>query len=352
MTALSRTLRAELERRVRDAWSVRPGVGLNLASMVYGLAHDVRDLLYEAGILHGRRVPVPVISVGGLTSGGSGKTPVSASIAGWLFEGGGRPAMITGGIPDEAEVQRLLNPDVLVEDDRDRRAAIQRAMASGARSVVLDSGFQHRRIRSDLQIVCIDPLSASMTARRRLPAGPFRERWSSLQRADAIVLVHRGNSEDPSLRTMETEVRRVAPGPLIVQCLLHSSRFSPANQLAEGTEPSTECAAVAGIMWPEPFFDAVDRLGLSPSTRLAFRDHEPYAAAELSRIRAAGPGGVVCTLKDAVKLGPLLAGECPVWYLEERPVWGVGKRRLRDGVLRTGGGDRSLVPAPNPGEQG
>jgi tetraacyldisaccharide 4'-kinase len=260
--------------------------------------------------------------------------------------------MITGGIPDEAEVQKLLNPDVLVEDDRDRRAAVGRAVDSGARSVVLDSGFQHRRIRSDLQLVCIDPLSASLTARRRLPAGPFRERWSSLERADAIVLVHRGDPQDPSLRIQDSEVRRVAPGTLLVHCLLVSSGFRPANTLAEGKTPTSECAAVAGVMWPEPFFDAVDRLGLEPSVRLAFRDHEPFEEAELSRIRAEGPSGVVCTLKDAVKLGPLLAGELPVWYLEERPEWGVGRRRLRNGVLRTCSGGGLPVPAGNSGDEG
>jgi tetraacyldisaccharide 4'-kinase len=325
---------------------------MNLASMVYGLAHDGRDLLYDAGILHGRQVSVPVISVGGLTAGGSGKTPVSASIAGWLLEGGCRPAMITGGIPDEAQVQKLLNPDVLVEDDRDRRAAVFRAMASGARSVVLDSAFQHRRIRSDLQLVCIDPMSASLTARRRLPAGPFRERWSSLARADAIVLAHRGDPGDPGLKALGDEVRRVAPGTLIVDCLLRTAGFRPANQLAEGNEPGAESAAVAGVMWPEPFFGAVAQLGLQPSARLAFRDHEPFGPVELGRIRECGPGGVVCTLKDAVKLGPLLAADLPVWYVEEQPAWGAGKRRLRNGILRTAG---CRIGSPerreHPGEQ-
>jgi tetraacyldisaccharide 4'-kinase len=338
-------LRGKLDRRVRDAWSEGPGVGMSIASAIYALAHDSRDLLYDAGILHGRRVSIPVISIGGLTSGGSGKTPVSAAVAGWLLEGGRRPVLITGGIPDEAKVQRLLNPDVLVEDDRDRGAAVARALAKGARSVVLDSGFQHRRIRSDLQVVCIDTLSASMTARRRLPAGPFRERWSSLDRADAIVLVHRGSPEEPRVQKLGDEIRRASPRALVVRCRLRTNGFRPANQLAEGREPGTESVAVAGVMWPEPFFDAVDGLGLNPAGRMAFRDHEPFGPAELDRIRAGGTG-VVCTLKDAVKLGPLLAGDRPVWYLEERTVWGDGERRLRSGVLRTAstglGGERQL----------
>ena len=344
-------IRGELERRVRDAWSDGPGVGMSIASAIYALAHDGRDLLYEAGILHGRRVSVPVISVGGLTSGGSGKTPVSAAIAGWLLEGGRRPALITGGIPDEAEVQRLLNPDVLVEDDRDRRAAVVRAVAKGARSIVLDSGFQHRRIRSDLQVVCIDTLRASMTARRRLPAGPFRERWSSLDRADAIVLVHRCSPEEPAVQKLGEEIRRASPRALLVPCRLQENGFRPANQLAEGREPGTECVAVAGVMWPEPFFNTVDGFGLNPAGRMAFRDHEPFGPVELERIRAGGTG-VVCTLKDAVKLGPLFAGDRPVWYLEERAEWGEGEHRLRSGVLRTASAGLGLaVQLGYPGEE-
>jgi tetraacyldisaccharide 4'-kinase len=334
MTGSRLSLRAELERRIRDAWSDGPGVGMSVASVLYGMVHDGRDLLYDAGILRGRRSSVPVISVGGLTSGGSGKTPVSAAIAEWLLEGGCRPALITGGIPDEAEVQKLLNPDVLVEDDTNRGAAIVRAVRAGARSVVLDSGFQHRKIRSDLQCLCIDTLSAAMTARRRLPAGPFRERWSSLDRADAIILVHRGPPEEASVRKLVEEVRGVCPRTLLVRCQLRASGLRPGNRLAEGREPGTKCVAVAGVMWPEPFFESVDALGLTPAGRLAFRDHEPFGPAALSQIRAGGEG-VVCTLKDAVKLGPLLANDRPVWYLEERPDWGDGKRRLRDGVIRT-----------------
>lgn len=88
-------------------------------------------------------------------------------------------------------------------------------------------------------------------------------------------------------------------------------------------------------MWPESFFDALDELGVSVSSRLTFRDHEPYAPRQLETIRAAAAGGIVCTLKDAVKLGPLLADDVPVWYLEEEAVWESGEMRLRRGVLRT-----------------
>jgi len=322
-----------MERRVRDAWTGTPGAGLRITSVAYGIGHDTRDLLYDSGILQGRRLPLPVISVGGLTAGGSGKTPVSAALAAWLLEGGCRPALITGGIPDEAAVQRLLNPDVMVLDDRNRRSAAWRAAEAGAGCIVLDSGFQHRRIRSDLQVLCVDQLSASLPERRRLPAGPFRERWSAVARADAIVLVRRGPLMGSDALA---EIQRWAPRALVLDCRLRPSGLKPANEPAERRRPDGEPVAVAGIMWPEPFFDALDRMGISVGSRLAFRDHEPFGTAQLQAIRDTASDGVICTLKDAVKLGPLLAAELPVWYVEEEPVWGEGERRLRRGTVRTG----------------
>lgn len=329
-----------IETRVRKAWTGEPGLGFRVASTLYGLGHDVRNLLYDSGILESRGMPVPVISVGGLTAGGSGKTPVSAAVAGWLVEGGRRPAVITGGIPDEAAVHRMLNPDLTVVDLRDRRSAVLMAMRSGAGVAVLDSGFQHRRIRSDLQILCVDVRSALLPGRRRLPAGPFRDRWSGLGRADAVALVRRETGDAVSDRDIETralleEVRTVAPGTLACSCVLRPTGIRAANAVAEGIEPSDDTIAVAGVMWPGSFFDALDELGVPVANRLAFRDHEPYGPGRLDTVRSAATAGIVCTLKDAVKLGPLLADDIPVWYLAEQAVWETGERQLRRGVLRT-----------------
>ena len=329
-----------IETRVRKAWTEQSGIGFRIASTLYGLGHDARNLMYDAGILESRGMPIPVISIGGLTTGGSGKTPVSAAVAGWLVEGGRRPAVITGGIPDEAAVHRMLNPDLTVVDLRDRRSAVLRAMRSGAGVAVLDSGFQHRRVRSELQILCVDLHSALLPGRRRLPAGPFRERWSALDRADAVVLVRRDAGTDPvggerETRALLADISSVAPGILACSCVVRPTGIRAANAVAEGMAPSGAPVAVAGVMWPGSFFDALNALGVSVASRLAFRDHEPYAPRHLDTIRAAAADGIVCTLKDAVKLGPLLADDVPVWYLEEDAAWESGGKRLRRGVLRT-----------------
>ena len=86
-----------LEARVRRTWAGDAGLGFRIASALYGLGHDGRNLLFDAGILESQGMSIPVITIGGLTSGGSGKTPISAAVAGWLVEGGRRPAVITEG---------------------------------------------------------------------------------------------------------------------------------------------------------------------------------------------------------------------------------------------------------------
>lgn len=331
--------RTEIESRVRTAWTGEPGPGLRFASTLYGLGHDARNLLYDSGILEARAMPVPVVSVGGLTTGGSGKTPVTAAIAGWLAEGGARPAVITGGIPDEAAVHRMVNSDLTVVDLRDRRLAIRKAMRSGAGVALLDSGLQHRRVRSDLQIVCVDLRSALLPGRRRLPAGPFRERWSALDRADAVILVRRAagtdlTAPDPEISWVLTEIARVARRAFTCVCTIQPGTVRPANAKAERVPVPDSPVAVAGVMWPEGFFESLEQLGIRTAEELAFRDHEAYGPRDRATIRKRAPEGIICTLKDAVKLGPLLADEVPVWYLEERAAWDSGEERLRNGVLR------------------
>lgn len=323
-----------LAARVRARWSREPGPALRAAAWLYGLGHDLRDFLYDAGVFPARRAPLPVISVGGLTAGGSGKTPLAAEVARWLGDADWRPALVTAGLPDEMRVLERLAPGVPVEGGRDRRAAARRAAEMGADVVVLDSGFQHRALARALDLVCVDATSWGMPGRRRLPAGPFRERTGALSRADAVVLVERGPS-DPATRdeTREALARR-APGGRLAICRLEPFGFRPGNERAASGPPGPESVVAAGVMWPEGLFDAARRLGLSAREEIAFADHEPYAPRRLEALaEAGGRGGVVCSLKDAVKLGPLLSDRVAVWYVEERVTWVRGGRALRQAVV-------------------
>ncbi len=322
--------------RLRGRWRDGPGTGLRSAARLYGLGHDLRDFLYDAGVLPARRASVPVISVGGLTAGGSGKTPVAAEVGRWLREAGWRPALLTAGLDDEMRVLERLAPGLPVHGGPDRRKAARRAVREGADVAVLDSGFQHRALARALELVCVDDRSWGLPGRQRLPAGPFRERTGALARADAVVLVERGTRAPPDRTEGRDSLRRWAPGGRLAICRLVPVGFRPANErgVAAG-EPGPRSVVAAGVMWPDGLFESVRGLGLAAAAELAFADHQAFGPDRIAELAEAGAaGGVVCSLKDAVKLGPLLADRLAVWYVEEKPVWARGGEALRRGVLR------------------
>jgi tetraacyldisaccharide-1-P 4'-kinase len=154
-----------------------------------------------------------------------------------------------------------------------------------------------------------------------------------------VVLVRRTaekgtESADAEVSSVLTEIIRMRPRAFTCICTIHPDRIRPANPIAERLPVPGNPVAVAGVMWPGGFFEALDMLGIPVAERLAFRDHVPYGPRDVARIREFASDGIICTLKDAVKLGPLLADEIPVWYLEEVAAWDSGAEQLRHGVLQ------------------
>ena len=149
-------LARSVEAHVRQAWAERPGGALRLAAAGFATAAGVRNLLYDSGVLASRQAPVPIVSVGGLTVGGSGKTPITADIAARLSAAGIPTAVVTHGFVDEMDVHRKLSPECRVYGGSDRLQLATMAAEEGARLVILDSGFQHRRLHRDLDILAVD----------------------------------------------------------------------------------------------------------------------------------------------------------------------------------------------------
>ena len=321
-----------VEARIRGAWIGRPGGALRLSAAAYGAVSGTRNLLYDSGILACRRAPIPVVSVGGLTVGGSGKTPITADLATRLGEAGVRTAILTHGFDDEMDVHRRLAPDALVYGGRDRASLTRRAAIEGVQLALLDSGFQHRRLHRDLDIVTVDETSAGGSL-AHLPAGPFREGLMAVTRADLVVVVSRSPAGEGSsghgrrelaargrsrLRDLEEAPgappflsARILPGPLVA-----------ANEAARASEHPRPTVAVAGIMWPEVFFDQVRLLAAPDHETVRLRDHARIDDALGDRLRVqAGHSGVVCTLKDSLKLVRVLEDSIPVWYLSESVTW-------------------------------
>ncbi len=279
--------------------------------------------------------PIPALSVGNLTVGGTGKTPVSAWFAHRCRERGASPAVVLRGYgDDEVHVHRLLNPDVPVVVGADRVGAVQRAAADGADVAILDDAFQHRRAHrvADIVLVSADRWTGTV---RLLPAGPFREPLRALRRA-TLVLVTVKAAKDDRVRAAEYAIRQQTSSTVVTVDL------SPASFVSVGTAPAEPLSAwrgrrvlaVSGIGDPNAFRLQLEQLGVLPTT-LVFRDHHAYDSASIARILRASHGvdAVVCTLKDAVKLSQHWPGSAaPLWYLSQSVVPRDGAEALDDVV--------------------
>lgn len=299
------------------------------------LAGAVRTLLWpaewlfsavgeSAGSRRARRAgptAVPTVSVGNLTVGGTGKTPVAAWLAAGLRSRGLAPALLLRGYgDDEPLVHARLNPDVPVLIDPERRRSARRAVAQGATALVLDDAFQHRQMPRNIDVVLVSA-DAWDGRVRLLPAGPFREPLSALRRA-SLVLVTRKAVSAARAREVAAEVAQ-ASGQVPV-AIAHLAPDGLVSWLDGRSDPvgslrGQRIVAVSGVGDPAAFGAQLRAEGAEVQ-EVAFGDHHAYTAADVAALvaRAAGAGRVVCTLKDAVKLGPQWPASAPeLWYLSQ-----------------------------------
>jgi tetraacyldisaccharide 4'-kinase len=257
-----------------------------------------RNRLYEGGILPLQRAPIPVISVGNLTVGGSGKTPFSAWLVRKLRDRGQKPALVARGYgDDEIVLHKRWNPDCLVVAEEDRAYGAWKAAKKGASVVVLDDGFQHRRLARDLDIVLV----ASCTPRkvRLLPRGPFRENLSAVSRAGVVVVTQKGRTDS----CLEMEMRldpHLRESPVKVS-FLPDGWTDLGGDRAEA--PEGDYLAICGIGDPEGFGRVVAEATGRPGELVTFPDHHDYSWGDVQEIQGRlGGRTLVTTEKDAVKL--------------------------------------------------
>jgi tetraacyldisaccharide 4'-kinase len=294
-----------LVARVKASWTgARPPVWLQVLGPILGVFYTLvvlaRNTLYDHGLLRVARVSAPVISIGNLATGGTGKTPFSAWLVKMLLQDGHSAALLTRGYgDDENRLHRRWNPDAPVMVGGDRVASAQSAIGGGAEVLVLDDGFQHRRLGRDIDIVLVaaeHPLTV-----RTLPLGPYREPVSALGRADIVLLGRRtATSEEVAAWRRQIQVR--APTALIGVIEFCGGGWKGMEGEAVPA-PTGELLAVAGVVQAEAFRTMVGAETGAEVELLAFADHHAYDGADVDRIvRAAGPRTVVTTEKDAVKL--------------------------------------------------
>ncbi len=281
------------------------GLALTPAAAAFRAAVYVRGHGYRHGWLRSRRAGLPVVSVGNLTVGGEGKTPFAAFLVHAFLERGVRPAVLHGGYgDDEPALHRTWHPDVPVYVGRDRSASAARAAAAGAQLVILDDGFQHRRLARDLDIVLVS-VERWRQRPRLLPAGPWRESPRALARADVIVVIRRGAGQEEAV-ALAVRMAEVAPRVPIVRAALTVAGWSVAGEPAEA--PEGPAVAVAGIALPEQFAASARAAGADVERLIAFPDHHAYSRADAEHIEGVAAGRpIVTTEKDAVKLASLVA---------------------------------------------
>ena len=299
-------------------------------------ASGLRNRMYDSGALPLQRAPVPVLSVGNLSVGGSGKTPFAAWLVRGLRARGEKPALIVHGYAeDELVLHRRWNPDCLVMAEQDRAYGAWKAARRGATVVVLDDGFQHRRLARDLDIVLV-PFDTPATL-RLLPRGPFREPLSALARADMVAVTEKGSGgRAPDLEGrlapfVNEPPMRVA---LVPDCWTELSG-DPADA------PGGDFLAICGIGDPEGFVRTLRQATGRDGELLAFPDHHDYTWGDILEIESRMRGRtLVTTEKDAVRL-EAFAGELPgvlVLHLRVRVLEGEEAFwRKIEGVLGAGG---------------
>lgn len=302
-------------RRGRAADLAR--AGLAALAVPYSAVVRARNIGYDRGLLAIHTATVPVVSVGNLTLGGTGKTPLVAWVAGRCTSAGRRPAIVSRGYgvargrtSDEAAELAIVLPGVPHLADRDRVAAAAAAASAGADVVVLDDGFQHRRLARNLDIVAIDATDP-FGCGRMFPRGLLREPLRGLARAQAAVLT-RADAVDADRRRAIREVYLDAgrgAGPHIWAEAVHAPhrlRTSAGCELPLDVLRGRRVAAFCGIGNPEAFRRTLAGLGADLVEFDAFPDHHAYGGADVAdlgaRSKTAQAEFVVTTLKDLVKL--------------------------------------------------
>lgn len=266
---------------------------------------QAREKLYSSGILSTRRLSHPVISVGNLTVGGTGKTPLVIALAEGLRDRGFHPVILSRGYRrtsrevlivrsnweeagDEPYLikRRLANVPVVVGADRYQSGLLAERHGLGD-LFLLDDAFQHRRLHRDVDIVTIDPREWA-AGEVLLPSGPWREPKTAVERADVACVQDVSGAGIPSL-----------PIPTFVVRTEIQGIYKEDAPLPPETLKGRAVVAFAGIAKPERFFSSLESLGIHPVSCVRFRDHHHYSRRDIERL---GGEILITTEKDAVRL--------------------------------------------------
>ena len=303
---------------------------------LYGVAADARNALYDRGIFKTHTLGARTISIGNLTTGGTGKTPLVAHVARLLADSGEKVCILTRGygrknpansvlVSDRSAVRcdarhggdepvelayKLIGKAAVIAD-RDRIKGAQRALRElGSTVFVLDDAFQHRRAERDVDIVCIDSTNPWGNG-EILPAGTLRERARNIERADVIVITRTDLVKD--VASIEGEIRKLNLQAVVFRSANNISRIVELQEFLGAKMDDKGSAAIerplfafCGLGNPSNFFRQLELKGLDLAGRKTYPDHHFYTQRDITEIekraRSSGSECLITTVKDAVRL--------------------------------------------------
>jgi tetraacyldisaccharide 4'-kinase len=298
---------------------------LRLPACAFGLAAGLRAGCYESGLLRAHAAAAPVFSLGNITAGGTGKTPGVVWLARELARRGRRPGVLSRGYGaprgaggsgwnDESRMLQVLLPGVVQVARADRVRGAAELVAQGAQAIVLDDGFQHRRLARDADFVLVDATrpwglardAKGASVRAFLPRGLLRESPRELARADVLIVTRADQVPSGWLADLCRELETYAPGVPQVQ-----ARHAPRTlRRDDGALESLDALAgadvdlISGIGNPQGFADTVRSLGARIHAERRFSDHHPFGPGDAAGLGGAGRR-LLCTAKDLPKLAAL-----------------------------------------------
>ncbi len=298
----------------RGLWTKPARWTLASLAVAYEWAVARRNGQFASGAREVIRLPVPVVSVGNITTGGTGKTPLVIDLAKRLQHRSRTPGIVTRGYKsrpgapgDEAALISEQLPGVICAQNPDRVAGARTAMDGGADVILMDDGFQHRRLGRDLDVVVLDATNP-FGFDRLLPLGRLREPISAMTRADLVVVSRADLVTDADRARLLDRIREVAPRVPSVTCRHRVVGLSHLDGTA--CDASYETAVLfSAIGNPDAFALTVEGMAMSVAARRDWPDHHPFTPSDIASL-ALTAGSVkhdvvLTTGKDAMRLAGL-----------------------------------------------
>ena len=324
-------LTMDIESEISGAIFPKAPLAGRLGACPYALVMRARRWAYRAGVLPSCAVDVPIICVGNITTGGTGKTPMVAHLAGLLRNQlGCNPAILTrgykstAGLSDEAQLLRETT-DAAVIVNPNRQAGARLAQANGANVLIMDDGFQHLKLRRNLDIVLIDATNPFGSGPGQggccLPTGRLREPIAALRQAQVMVITRSEQVEPPELDRLDRLLRKLAPAALLLRAShAITGVIDPAGELKPlANLTGRKIFAFCGLGNPAGFFQSVASLDTQLVGSKALADHAAYTPLTLAKLGQAaancGADIMLTTRKDGVKLRQAKL-PLPVWQLD------------------------------------